>query len=138
MKQCLECNKEFEPKREHGKFCSDRCRISYNRKHPKGSVTQIQVQVLYNAFMDAISKIQYSAPKESYDSPKKPYMQDEPDNYTEIPKFLPKVAVEAIKRKYVEDKRDCTCDEEYLSWLQRLEADNRLTTKDKELIKTTP
>jgi len=30
---CLECCKEFIPKRKTAKFCSPACRVKYNRKH---------------------------------------------------------------------------------------------------------
>lgn len=135
MKQCLNCHKEFEYKRESAKFCSDKCRATYNRKYPKQSVSPIQMQVLYNAFLDAVEKIQYSAPKQVYDASKSaPTIQDEPFKYV---KPIPKVAVDAIMRKYVDDRRDCSCDEEYISWLERLENDERLTSKQRELVKNT-
>lgn len=139
MKECLWCKKEYEPKKDTSKFCSTSCRVMYNRKYgKKNQVTAIQVQVLYNAFLEAIGKIQYVAHKETYDSPKKAYMQDEPMDLVEPRKQLPKVAIEAIKRKYVEDRRECSCDEEYLGWVKRLEIDQRLSNRDKQEIKNTP
>lgn len=84
MKQCLNCHKEFEYKRESAKFCSDKCRATYNRAHPKQLVTPIQMQVLYNAFLEAVGKIQYSAPKEVYDAPKKHNINDEPLSFDKI------------------------------------------------------
>jgi hypothetical protein len=35
MKECLNCQKEYEAKRETSKFCSVSCRVLYNRKNPK-------------------------------------------------------------------------------------------------------
>lgn len=32
MKKCLQCGSEFEPKNPKGKFCSDKCRVYWNRK----------------------------------------------------------------------------------------------------------
>lgn len=32
MKNCKQCGKEFEPKNPKGVFCSDKCRVYYNRK----------------------------------------------------------------------------------------------------------
>ncbi|MBN1819785.1 MAG: hypothetical protein JW833_03675 [Prolixibacteraceae bacterium] len=29
---CLECGKEFTPKRSTARFCSDKCRVRYNRR----------------------------------------------------------------------------------------------------------
>lgn len=65
MKQCLNCQKEFEYKREAAKFCSDRCRVQYNRKHPKEGVTKVQMQVLYNEVLDLIQKAK-SEPQQPY------------------------------------------------------------------------
>ncbi len=31
MKKCLRCQKDFEPKNPKGKFCSDKCRVYWNR-----------------------------------------------------------------------------------------------------------
>jgi hypothetical protein len=42
MNKCINCNKEYEAKRTSSKFCSDRCRIAYNRKV---SVTNDTVKV---------------------------------------------------------------------------------------------
>ncbi|MGH3166889.1 MAG: hypothetical protein ACRDN0_13510 [Trebonia sp.] len=30
---CTRCGKTFEPKREHARFCSARCRVAWNREH---------------------------------------------------------------------------------------------------------
>ena len=35
MKECLFCKKEFEAKKAHSKFCSDKCRVYFNRVNPK-------------------------------------------------------------------------------------------------------
>jgi hypothetical protein len=32
-RQCERCGKEFEPKREHARFCSARCRVAWNREN---------------------------------------------------------------------------------------------------------
>lgn len=36
MKNCLQCNSEFEPKNPKGKFCSDACKLKFNRAKSKG------------------------------------------------------------------------------------------------------
>jgi hypothetical protein len=63
MKACLNCQKEYENKREASKFCSDKCRVAYNRKHPKNSISKVQMQVLYNQVLELIGSIP-SAPFE--------------------------------------------------------------------------
>ena len=32
-RQCERCGREFEPKREHARFCSARCRVAWNREN---------------------------------------------------------------------------------------------------------
>ena len=32
-KQCIQCNNEFEAARDTAKYCSDACRVAYNRDH---------------------------------------------------------------------------------------------------------
>lgn len=57
MKKCLNCQKEFDYKREAAKFCSDRCRVQYNRKNPTSSLKPFQMQELFNAIMGAVNTI---------------------------------------------------------------------------------
>lgn len=84
MKECLNCKSEFKEQRSTAKFCSNKCRAAHNRQKPENKVTKMQLQVLYNAFLDAVGKIQYSAPKEIYDAPKKPNIQDEPLSFNKL------------------------------------------------------
>lgn len=60
--KCLteDCDNEFESKTGRRKFCSDACKMRYFRKHgKKDSVSLMQVQVLYNAVLDMVGKINY-------------------------------------------------------------------------------
>lgn len=57
MKICLNCQKEFEYKREAAKFCSDKCRVMYNRKNPTNGVSLVQFKVLYNEVLNLVSQI---------------------------------------------------------------------------------
>lgn len=134
MKECLHCKKEYEPKRAHSKFCSTSCRVMYNRNHPKETVSKFQMQVLYNNILAAVDSInakngQPEAIGAVFSQPK--------SNTPIVPKYVPQVAKEAIMRKYVEDRRDCSGKEEFENWLDKLNADDRLTTKEKELVKNT-
>jgi hypothetical protein len=36
---CEQCGAEFEPRREHARFCSSLCRITWNRENPRGQLT---------------------------------------------------------------------------------------------------
>ena len=62
MKECLNCKKEFEPKKRHGKFCCANCRVAYNRKHPKiengiNVVVSPTMQELFESIMAGIDAI---------------------------------------------------------------------------------
>jgi hypothetical protein len=39
IRDCAQCGKGFEPRREHARFCSARCRVAWNREHVGGAVT---------------------------------------------------------------------------------------------------
>ncbi len=58
MKLCLNCQKEFEHKRDSAKYCSDKCRAAYNRAHPEQQVTKLQLQLLYNEMIELARKMQ--------------------------------------------------------------------------------
>jgi len=58
MKECLNCKKEFEPKKPHGKFCSVNCRVSYNRKSSqKTELVSPCMQEMFNSIMAGINAI---------------------------------------------------------------------------------
>ena len=57
MKECLNCKREYEPKRATSKFCSTNCRVLYHQKHGKSKIKPIQMQALYNSLMEAIDKM---------------------------------------------------------------------------------
>lgn len=119
---CEQCNK-WVPQTEGKKkkrFCNETCRSNFwyakNKKKP----------------------VVPSEPNsEQYNGPKKPanFKGDEPV-FKPAP-VVPKVAADAIMRKYVEDRRDCGSQEEYVSWVEKLETDERLSTRQKELVKNT-
>jgi hypothetical protein len=39
LRSCVQCAAAFEPRREHARFCSAACRISWNRQHTRGQLT---------------------------------------------------------------------------------------------------
>jgi hypothetical protein len=41
-RRCERCGKEFEPKREHARFCSARCRVAWNRENWSASTRDQQ------------------------------------------------------------------------------------------------
>lgn len=39
-RSCEQCGSQFTPRREHGRFCSARCRVAWNRRHPGGPASE--------------------------------------------------------------------------------------------------
>lgn len=46
MKACLNCEKEYQHKRESSKFCSDKCRVMYNRKNKVDREKQLEKGIM--------------------------------------------------------------------------------------------
>lgn len=57
MKVCLQCDKDISARRETAKFCSDNCKVKWNRKNGKANVSKVQMQVLYNQILEVVGKI---------------------------------------------------------------------------------
>lgn len=140
MKECLSCKSEYEPKREASKFCSDKCRVKYHRKNgKKNEVKPVQVQALFNSMMDMLEKMDTKltyAPvtPNSYDGAKNRMVtHDEPVMWTE-PKKIP---LKRTPAHWVELRRDCENADDYAKWLEDLENDQFLSTREKALIKQT-
>lgn len=106
----------------------------YNRKHPKQSITPVQMQVLYNSILEAVNQI---SNKNGQPEAIAVVSQPQPTISAQSHKVVPKVAAEAIMRKYIEDRRCCSGEDEYMTWLEKLQNDPRLTDEQKEEIKTT-
>lgn len=60
MKSCLHCKKIFTPKREAGKFCSDKCRVTWNRVHGKAKKDDSKLDLLIKAVSELRNKIEYA------------------------------------------------------------------------------
>jgi hypothetical protein len=97
----------------------------YNRKHPKqGGVSPMQMQVLYNAVLEMvgnagqIKQTTATAPKTGYSAP--------------ISQPLPQLAAQEIMLKYVDERREVSCQEEFQAWSAKLLADNRLNSRQKQ------
>jgi hypothetical protein len=57
MKECLYCKKEFEGKKPTRKFCSDSCRVMYNRKFGGKALKDWQAKSIYNSIIEGIEKL---------------------------------------------------------------------------------
>lgn len=139
MKDCLQCGEKYENKRETSKFCSDKCRVKYNRKNPKQGVTKLQMQVLYNSVLALVQNHTNELPPD-YQNIKaagilKANEDVEPLSFDKLREQIKSQRPPKTMAKYFEDKRDCTCQEDYDSWLAEVEADPYLKPKEKQILK---
>lgn len=128
MRECLNCKAQYEFKREASKFCSPKCRVQYNRKHPKQTLTKLQIQVLYNQLSDALDKINSGAfltPVKPQTSPPQPnpYFQPQSQN-------KPRISFE----EYVEKKRECETEEDWVAVKAKILGDPNLSSRQKEML----
>src|SRR6478735_393114 len=128
MKACMNCKKMFEPKRPHGKFCSDKCRVAYNRSNPTDSVTKIQVQVLYNEMLDLIKKAK-SEPQQPYFGvvTKDEVKWGQSQEPVKITLKRPFVTLEALMN-------ECESREQYELLRVEIEETTHLTLKEKDIL----
>lgn len=128
MKECVNCKNAFEPKRPHGKFCSDKCRVAYNRSNPSQVVTKMQVQVLYNEMLDLIKKAK--------SEPQQPYFSIETKNGTTWGKAQEPVKI-TLKRPFVTLQAlmtECESQEEYEVLRYEIENADHLTRREKDIL----
>lgn len=128
MKECLSCKKEFEPKRPHGKFCSDKCRVAYNRANPGQSVSKVNMQVLYNEMMAAIQKIGSQPPLSYFQGPEKATVVfKEPAEQYRIKIKRPFLTLQALID-------ECESIEAYEPLRKEIEEADHLTSKEKSIL----
>lgn len=150
MKNCLQCKKDFESKREAGKFCSTSCRVMWNRKNgkkgEKGLTELQQMKVMYNSLMEKIDKIslpqmplsEMMAPLTEKNAAFKgilPHENGTPQAISNTTKQ--KLDIKRTPAHWVELRRECETADDYAKWLEDLENDTFLTTREKAQIKQT-
>ena len=125
MGKCKFCSKEIQGTigKRKKEFCNNTCRSNYWYSKNKKSETSD----------DVINVKDLNRPTGLLEPPERPKT-----NYSinTMPK-LSKVEIEALKQKYVEERRECNGAEDYLDWLKRVESDERLSNTDKDLVKNT-
>jgi len=117
--KCLteDCANEIENKTGRRKFCSNACKMRYFRKHgKKDSVSPMQVQVLYNAVLDMVGKINYGV---------NPILNDTPITAKHI-------------YQYPLDEKDCfkptqKTFQQFMNELSELETEHEYRTKAAEI-----
>lgn len=134
MKVCLNCDKEFQNVKDTAKFCSTSCRVIYHRKNkgkPKGLTPEQRLNVVYNKILDVLSKTVVSGEiKEVITSVV---------NYTPIAITTPPLTLNKpfkTVQQYISQKREIESEEVYQKFLMELENDQNLSSKQKQLIKT--
>jgi hypothetical protein len=129
MKNCLKCNKEFEPKKNTAKFCSTSCRVMYNRKHSKQSVTPVQMQVLYNSMLELIEKAK--------SEPMQPYFGVVTKDEVKWGETIKEPVKIKLKRSFATLQaliNECQSMEDYLPLREEIEAAEHLTDKEKAIL----
>jgi len=121
MKGCLNCQKEYENKREASKFCSTKCRVMYNRKFPKkkDGVSKTQLQVIYNAILEKVGELK-AAPQTFSIKPQMPVVQ----HISQAKTFT----------QYNQAKIDCQSEEEWVGLAHEIENDQFLPRKQKNIL----
>lgn len=143
MKECLNCNNLFEKKRESAKYCSDKCRVQWNRKNPKkekGLTELQQMKVMYSTLIEKIEtlsilKTEYITPKTDKEN-ETFFNMGNKDSFITINE-VKKIAIKRSPANWVELRRECQDADEYSKWLEDLENDIHLTTLEKKQIKAT-
>lgn len=128
MKRCLNCDKEFQHKRNAAKFCSDKCRAAYNRSHPGQAVTKIQVQVLYNEMLDMI--------KAAKEAPQQPYFGVATKDEVKWGQSQAPVKM-TLKRPFVTLQalmNECESEEQYELLRAEIEEAAHLSRKEKDIL----
>lgn len=91
IKKCLKCNENFEAKKDTAKYCSDSCRVMFNRNNPNKQRVlpvdpTIQAQVIYNSVLEMLGKINCGLMPTNLDAPRVLDLRnDEPPQF-EAPK----------------------------------------------------
>lgn len=58
FRRCAQCGTQFQPRREHGRFCSARCRVAWNRGHVTGSPAEASaLEWSITAMIDATRRL---------------------------------------------------------------------------------
>lgn len=132
MKVCLNCNKEFENIKETAKFCSTSCRVMWHRKNknkPKGLTPEQRLTVVYNKILDVLSN------SGSINEIISDTVNYKPNSITATPLVLNKPFKSV--QQYISQKREIESEEVYRKFLIEVENDPNLSSKQKQLIKTT-
>jgi hypothetical protein len=130
MIKCLYCEEEFEPKRETAKYCSDSCRVMYNRKYGKKNVvTKFQMQTLYNEIRSMVNDLNKPTNQiKPQEQPKTNYFVD-----TTPKPIQPQMSQEGA---YIQELRDAKTISEIQAISAAIKADTLLPQPTKNRLQT--
>lgn len=129
MKQCMNCKKEFEYKRESARFCSDRCRAAYNRANPQQAITKVQVHVIYNEILELIERAKAE--------PQQPYFGVATKDGVNLGQTLKEPVKITLKRPFATLQAlidECQSIEEYEPLRKEIEEADHLTRREKDIL----
>lgn len=136
MRECLKCKADISARHEKAKFCSDSCRVMWNRnpknKKEKGLTELQQMRVMYNALMEKIEQLSFPpiyAPVVEQKTTFNGFIPSEEEK--------PRLSLKRTPAHWVELRRDCQTADDYAKWLEDLENDTFLTAREKSQIKQT-
>ena len=135
MKECLNCNKSFDEKRDSAKYCSGNCRVKWNRKNPKKEkkLSELQqIKVMYNILIKKIDDLALHTVSLPLDK----FKQNFSDVVPQI-EINPKIAIKKTSAHWVELRRECQDANDFAKWIEDLENDQFLTIREKSQIKQT-
>lgn len=134
MKECLKCGKQFDAKKPTRKFCSDSCRVMYNRKHGKKKEIQVwQMKVLYDSMLEAVEIFKKRSQQVDIITPQRmPPVNSTPTNRMQNIIHEEQVQLKAKSYDdYLIEKTECEDRETWLKIKEAILADPILTDKQK-------
>jgi hypothetical protein len=132
-KQCEQCEKEFEYSRDAARFCSGKCRVKWNRNHPKKEVTKIEMEVLYNQMLDLVSEMKnnlVSVQPNINSVISGTLVTNESTSWVEKPQLKIKRSFE----NYQQLRMDCENEEDWVNLKDEILDCSHLTQKQKTLL----
>lgn len=128
--ECLNCKKEFQPKRDSAKYCSDNCRVRFYLKKVKIAKEQkppLTFQVILNRMENVLEKIESRQSLPQYDAPKtERIFSDEPPKWEQ-----PEITGKSV-HQHLKEIANLDTPYEYEQKAKEIEYDPNLTDKERK------
>ena len=92
------------------------------------------MQAMFNSIMEAVNLLNA---KNGQPEALGAVIYTKPEQPAYVPQKQQAISPEALMHKYVEERRECQSQEEFVDWCNRIDNDNRLSTRQKQLVKNT-